>query len=153
MTEPMNAAPSQPSEPLARVPWKSTLLASAVAAGLSCAGWWAGCRLLAHSVDMGPDTVRIGCSGIILTWVVSALSMLALTPWTARPISTLAALWMGSTIIRLLVTPAGAYLLYLSSPSAPKALALAVGLGYFVQLMTEAGSIAAGMSKALVPTR
>ena len=149
----MSTAPSAPPEPLARVPWKSTLLAGAAAAGLSCAGWWAGCRLLAPTVAMGPDTIRIGCYGIILTWVVAALSMLALTPWTARPISTLAALWMGSTIIRLLVTPAGAYLLYLSTPSAPKALALAVGLGYFVQLMTEAGSIAAGMAKALVPTK
>lgn len=149
----MTAAPAAAPEPVARVPWKSTLIAGAVAAGLSCAGWWAGCRLLAPTVEMSPDAVRIGCSGIILTWVVAALSMLVLTPWTARPISTLAALWMGSTIIRLLVTPAGAYLLYLSSPSAPKALALAVGLGYFVQLMTEASSIAAGMAKALVPTK
>ena len=149
----MSSAPATPPEPLARVPWKSTLLMGVAAAGLSCAGWWAGCRLLAPTVEMGPDTVKIGCYGIILTWVVAALSMLALTPWTARPVSTLAALWMGSTIIRLLVTPAGAYLLYLSTPSAPKALALAVGLGYFVQLMTEAGSIAAGMAKALVPTK
>ncbi|MBU3728713.1 MAG: hypothetical protein FGM37_05620 [Phycisphaerales bacterium] len=149
----MNTTPAAPPEPMARVPWKSTLIAGVVAAGLSCAGWWAGCRLLAPTVELSPDTVRIGCSGIILTWVVAALSMLALTPWTARPFSTLAALWMGSTIIRLLVTPAGAYLLYLSSPSAPKALALAVGLGYFVQLMTEASSIAAGLAKALVPTK
>ena len=149
----MSASPTAPAEPLARVPWKSTLLFGAVAAGLSCAGWWAGCQLIAPTVELSPDTVRIGCSGILLTWVVAALSLLALTPWTARPISTLAALWMGSTIIRLLVTPAGAYLLYLSSPSAPKALALAVGLGYFVQLMTEASSIAAGMAKALVPTK
>lgn len=147
----MSAAPATPPEPLARVPWKSTLLAGAVSAGLCCAGWWAGCRLLSQTVEMGPDTVRIGCYGIILTWVVAALSILALTPWTARPISTLAALWMGSTVIRLLVTPAGAYLLYLSTPSAPKALALAVGLGYVIQLFAEASAIAAGMAKALVP--
>jgi hypothetical protein len=149
----MSAAPSTPAEPLARVPWVSCLIGGAVAAGLSCAGWWAGCRMLSGTVEMGPDTVRIGCYGILLTWAVAALSTLVLTPWTARPISTLAALWMGSTLVRLLVTPAGAYLLYLSSPSAPKALALAVGLGYFVQLMTEASSIAAGMAKALVPTK
>ena len=149
----MSAAPAATPEPMARVPWKGSLAAGAVAAGLSCAGWWAGCRLLSGTVEMGPDTVRIGCYSIILTWAVTAVSMLALTPWTARPISTLAALWMGATLIRLLVTPAGAYLLYLSSPSAPKALALAVGLGYLVQLMTEASSIAAGMAKALVPPK
>lgn len=143
-------APVRP-EPMARVPWRRVLATGALVAALSCAGWWAGCQLLGPTLQVDPSAVRVGCSGIILVWIVSALSMLALTPWTERPISTLAALWMGATLIRLVATPAGAYLLYLSTPSAPKALALAVGLGYVIQLFAEASAIAAGMAKALVP--
>lgn len=138
-------------EPMAQVPWRSVLVTGAAVAALSCAGWWAGCRMLGDTLQADPSAVKVGCLGIVLVWVVSALSMLALTPWTRRPISTLAALWMGATLIRLVVTPVGAYLLYLSTPSAPKALALAVGLGYVIQLFAEASAIAAGMAKALVP--
>lgn len=107
----------------------SVVLSSLVAGGLV--------SLL--GVMMGwADWDRAGIWGGVLVAICTAGGVLAITPWKPRPMTMWVAIWLGQTVVRMLVTPAAAYLLYSATSIRPMALAAAVGSCYLAAVVVEA---------------
>ena len=92
----------------------------------------------------GGDTSHAvaGPAGAGVVAVVALLSVLVMTPWKARPMDLWMTFWLAGTVVRLLLTPVGAFLLYSATPLPASALALAVALAYLVTVLTESSVLA-----------
>lgn len=83
------------------------------------------------------STAIAGPAGAGVVAVVAVISILVMTPWKSRPMDLWMTFWLAGTVVRLLVTPAGAFLLYSATPLPASALALSVALAYLVTVLTE----------------
>jgi hypothetical protein len=98
----------------------------------------AGSAFAAASWVLGRGEPVAGLAAAALVAVTTVAGLLAITPWKRRPIATWIAMWQGQTLLRLLVTPIGAWLLYSATSLELVPLALAVGLTYFLTVVSEA---------------
>jgi hypothetical protein len=76
--------------------------------------------------------------------------VLAMTPWKTRPMTDWWTMWLGAMVLRLLATPALAYLLYSAAPLSPEAMCLAVAASYLAALLAEAVGIARHVGRVLL---
>ena len=60
-----------------------------------------------------------------------------MTPWRPRDLGMWMTMWMAATVLRLLLTPALAYLLYSATSLSGMALGLAIVTSYFLALLAE----------------
>ncbi len=114
-------------------------------AALSCGAWLAAPRL-------GPWDAGVAVAGVAGALLVGGLTIVALLvvrPWKVRPISTWMNLWIGGTVLRLLLIPAATYLLYSATSLSATALALSVGLTYVLTLFAEAAVLALYVRRAV----
>lgn len=88
-----------------------------------------------------------GPAGAGVVAIVALLSVLVMTPWKARPMDLWMTFWLAGTVVRLLITPLGAFLLYSATPLPANALALAVALAYLVTVLTESVVLARHVRK------
>ena len=114
-------------------------------AALSASAWLAAPRL-------GPWDAEVavaGVAGAVLVGALAIVVLLAVWPWKMRPMSTWMNLWLGGTVLRLLLIPAATYLLYSATSLSATALALSVGLTYVLTLFAEAAVLALYVRRAL----
>lgn len=141
MTTPSQArvpgVPGVPGEPVTALPTRR-LLATVVVAALAAAGAWA----LAVIAAGRPEIVREGVAGATLVALVSAGSVLAIRPWTARALGDWAGPWLGGMLLRLLLTPAVAWLVYSAAPLSLVPLMLSVAVTYITVQISEAAAVA-----------
>lgn len=109
--------------------------AAALVTGLA---WYAVTRLV------GPwqDAALTGLMGAIVVAAVAAVSVVAMTPWKRRPMADWMSWWLAGTVVRLLVTPACAFLLYSAARLEAEPLALSVATAYLVTVLTETAVLA-----------
>ncbi len=76
----------------------------------------------------------VGGAAVALTGILGVLIM---TPWRPRDMGMWMTMWMAATVLRLLLTPALAYLLYSATSLSGTALGLAIVFSYFLALLAE----------------
>lgn len=80
--------------------------------------------------------------GAVVVVAVAAVTTLAMTPWMQRPMSSWMTMWLGGTVMRLLLTPVAGFLLYSAALPDRTAFGLSIGLSYLLTLLAEAGVLA-----------
>ena len=133
-TEPMLALPSR------------TLFATVGGVSLLCGIGWAAVSLV---LGQTTETVTSGVIGAAITAAVSLLAVLVMTPWKTRPMTAWMTMWLGGTVLRLLVTPALTWLVYSAASLSAKPLALSVAVTYVLTLLSEAAVLSAYVKKRL----
>ena len=81
---------------------------------------------------------RAGVFGGAVVMACTTLGLLAISPWTPRPVPMWVSMWLGQTVVRLLVTPVVAYLVYSAASVPLMAFASAVGACYLAAVLIEA---------------
>lgn len=137
---------SQPQQELV-LAWPGWRLIGTIAgvAALCASAWLAAPRL-------GPWDAEVavaGVAGAVLVGALTIVALLAVWPWKVRPMSTWMNLWIGGTVLRLLLIPAATYLLYSATSLSATALALSVGLTYVLTLFAEAAVLALYVRRAV----
>jgi hypothetical protein len=128
---------NQSREPVTALP-TLRLLATVGCAGVAAAGIWAGAVVATGRTGL----VAEGAAGAGLVALVSAASILAIRPWRPRAMGDWAGPWLGGILLRLLVTPAVAWLVYSATPLSPVPLLLSVALAYMIVQISEAATVA-----------
>jgi len=105
---------------------------------LTYAGWltvvWLG--------GFGVEAVVAGLAGAALVAAVGVAAALMMRPWRPRPVSEWMTWWLGGIVVRLLVTPPAAYLLYSATSLSGTPLLLAVAITYVIVQCGEAAVLA-----------
>lgn len=127
MASPMTPATEQPGVALPA----GKLLGAALAASLAAGGLFAAAS---WATGRGEPAAGLGAAAIVAACTVG--SLVAITPWKRRPVQLWMSMWLGQMLLRLVVTPIATYLLY--SATSLAALPLAVGITYFVTVVSEA---------------
>ncbi len=105
---------------------------------LTAVGWlvvvWAG--------GFGTKTGTAGLAGAAVVAVVGVAAALMMRPWRPRLVSWWVSWWLGGILVRLLVTPAAAYLLYSATSLSGTPLLLSVATTYVIVQCGEAAVLA-----------
>ena len=83
-----------------------------------------------------------GLAGAAVVTVVSVAASLMMRPWRPRLLSWWVSWWLGGILVRLLVTPAAAYLLYSATSLSGTPLLLSVATTYVIVQCGEAAVLA-----------
>ncbi len=111
-----------------------------------CAGAW----LAAPRLGPWDTGVAVaGVAGAVLVGGLAIVALLVVRPWKMRPLGTWMNLWMGGTVLRLLLVPAATYLLYSATSLSATPLALSVALTYLLTLFAEAAVLALYVRRAV----
>lgn len=86
---------------------------------------------------------------MVLAIYIATTAML--TPWKARRMGDWMTFWLGATVVRLLLTPVGVWVLYSASLRDVRTLGLAVALSYVLCLFFETGTLAWFLNRRLAP--
>ncbi len=124
-------------EPVTALPTRR-LLAAIALSGLAAAGIWAGAVVATGRHGL----VAEGAAGAGVVSVVSAASVLAIRPWRPRPMGDWTGPWLGGILLRLLLTPALAWLVYSATPLSLVPLMLSVAVAYVTVQISEAATVA-----------
>lgn len=106
----------------------------------------------AIAVLAGPwseDLLIAALAGAGVVALASVVGVLVMTPWATRPMSLWMTFWLGATVVRLLLTPLLAFVVYSATSLDSTSLILALAIAYFCTLMGEAAVIAASVRQAL----
>ncbi len=106
--------------------------------GLTYAGWTAVVWLGGFDVEAVPA----GLAGATVVAAVGVAAALLMRPWRARPVSEWMTWWLGGIVVRLLVTPPAAYLLYSATSLSGTPLLLSVATTYVIVQCGEAAVLA-----------
>ncbi len=90
----------------------------------------------------GVEAVVAGLAGAALVAAVGVAAALMMRPWRPRPVSEWMTWWLGGIVVRLLVTPPAAYLLYSATSLSGTPLLLAVAITYVIVQCGEAAVLA-----------
>jgi hypothetical protein len=132
-------------EPVVSLPTAAMLAVGILVPLLAGGTWWL-------AATLGPWTAAAalaGLAGAAATAVATIVSTLVIGPWHERPVSLWMSIWLGGTVVRLLLTPALAFLLYSAAPLSPTALAGSVGITYLVTLLSEVAVIARHLRRVM----
>ncbi len=133
---PASAAHSQ--EPTLPLPTRRMLLTVAVASAATTLAWIA----VASVVMPRREILATGAAGAAVVAAVSALGVLVIRPWRTRTVSAWTTAWLGATVLRLVVTPVVAYVLYSATALSLTPLMLSVAVTYVVVQVSEAAAVA-----------
>ena len=140
---------AHPDEPVLRLPTRP-LLAIGLAVPLLCGALAAAALLLIGRWGSDPAWGALAGGGVIAATAV--LGTLVIGPWKERPIGIWMSLWMGGTIVRLVVAPGLTYLLYSATSLSPLALSLTVAFTYLITLLAEVYVLAGHMNRTTTAT-
>lgn len=137
---------AHPVEPRLSLPILPLITASvggalAVGAAVTLIGWVIG--------RGGPFTMAGAAAGGVVA-LASVLSTVASVPWIPKPASTAMLAWLAGSMLRMLLTATGAFLVYSAPPSgwlpglneARAPFLLAVATAYLTGLLVEVGVVA-----------
>jgi hypothetical protein len=114
------------------------LLTIAAGSVVTMAAWAAVARLVAP----GREVLAAGGAGAAVVAAVGVLAVLVIRPWRTRPVSAWINWWLGAMVLRILLTPAAAYLLYSATALSLTPLMLSVAATYVVVQVSEAAAVA-----------
>lgn len=143
----MTAQTASHDEPLISLPTGRLLVAVIGACATSTAAWLGVVSLGAW----GREVLMAGPVGALAVAVTGVAGVVVMTPWKTRDMITWWTMWLAATVLRLLLTPVAAFLLYSATPLSPEALCLAIAASYFLALMAEAAIIARHVHRATQP--
>lgn len=115
------------------------LLLTVFAAAAVMTVLWAGA---VFALRMPAEIMQAGLVGIGLVTVIALGGVLVMLPWIPRSIMTWTSTWIGSSVFRLLLTPAITFVLYSATSLPPVPLVLGVASAYLVVLLSEAAILA-----------
>ncbi len=128
----------QGQEPSMSLPTALLVVTVGAAAVSSAAGWVA----MAWAAGLGREVSVAGVAGAAVVAVVSLLGLGVMTPWKSRDVSGWMTMWLAATVVRLLLTPVSAYLLYSATSLRLTPFMLSVAVTYMVVLFCEAAVLA-----------
>lgn len=115
----------------------------------ACAMAGAASSLLARIAWPGQGLAVVGPASAAVAAVAMVGGLLAVAPWKARPIGLWPTFWLASTVLRMLLTPILAYLLYSATPFGAAAVAINVVAAYLLALAGEVVVLAGFLKRAL----
>ncbi len=125
-------------EPTIALPTARTVGSIVGLSALTAVGWlavvWVG--------EFGSKAGTAGVAGAAVVAVVSIAAALMMRPWRPRLLSSWVSWWLGGILVRLLVTPAAAYLLYSATSLSGTPLLLSVATTYVIVQCGEAAVLA-----------
>lgn len=127
MVEPRPTA----AEPLLTLPTGRLLQAVVLSNAAAAGGWTLVCSLF----GFGNDTITTGVIGVALVAAVTIAGVFAIVPWMAKPASITMMLWLVADVFGMLLTLAGAFLLYSATSLSSRPLLLGVVVAYFLTLL------------------
>ncbi|MCZ6836727.1 MAG: hypothetical protein O7G85_13200 [Planctomycetota bacterium] len=130
------------------MPTKRLIVAVLVGAIASSLIW----MLVVSIASLSRQTMLAGPVGAGLVAFTTLLGILVMSPWQTREISLWWTMWLASMVLRLLLTPALAFLLYSATSFSPEAMCLAVAASYFLTLGAEVVVIQNHVSSVLQPS-
>ncbi len=141
-TAPTTTPETASGEPFIALPTRRLLLAVCAAAAATALMW----AVVATAIgpigqNPGPQIVE-GAAGAAVVAVVGILGVLLIRPWKKRAMSSWTTMWLAATVMRLLLTPALAYLLYSAAPLSLTPLMLSVAVTYVIVQSSEAAALA-----------
>ena len=127
--------------PELRLPAKALLLGWILTSILMFLGCWLFTPWLlgllsASEADAGSDSGS-AVLGAVISSVMTGLGLLVVTPWRPRPATEMPLVWLASTVIRFLATPAVAFLLYFAIHPPTRPFVLGLALCYLALLFVE----------------
>lgn len=132
MTIPAATSPMS-DEPAIALP-TGRLLAAASGAAIAVGGGWV---VVALIVGAAPPMVRVGLWSAAIVMVAMTAGLLVIAPWRTRPIGLWMSLWLGGTLVRLIVAGGLAYVLYSATQVSEWSVLAGVGGAYFLALISE----------------
>ncbi|MHC4769219.1 MAG: hypothetical protein ACYTEI_10970 [Planctomycetota bacterium] len=101
----MSTPAADTKEPSLALPTWRMLLTIAAGTVATFLGW----AVVTSIVEPGRQVLVAGGAGAAVVAAVSALGALVICPWRTRPVGDWINWWMGSLVLRILLTPAVAY--------------------------------------------
>lgn len=126
------------NEPTMRFPTGRLLGAAALGGAAGVAGVYL--ASLVPNWDVSFNIAAVIGAGLVV--VIATLATLVMTPWVRRPMSAWMTMWLAGTVMRLLLTPLAAVLLYSATTPDRTTFGLSIGLSYLLALLIEAGVLA-----------
>jgi hypothetical protein len=114
------------------------LLTIAAGSVVTMAAW----AVVAWVVAPRREVLVAGAAGAAVVVTVSVLAVLVIRPWRTRPVSAWINWWLGAMVLRILLTPTVAYLLYSATALSLTPLMLSVAATYVVVQVSEAAAVA-----------
>ena len=133
------------AEPIAALP-TGTMLAAACGGAITTAVLW-GLALLVIPAAQGTLPTALAAIGLVLVIYIATTMMI--TPWKPRRMGDWMTFWLAATVVRLLVTPVAAWVLYSAALLEVRPFGLAVALCYVLCLFLETGTIAWFLNRRL----
>jgi hypothetical protein len=134
----MSTPATSTNEPSLALPTWRMLLTIAAGTVAAILGW----AVVTSIVAPGRAVLVAGAAGMAVVAAVSVLGVLVICPWRTRPVSAWINWWLGAMVLRLLLTPAAAYLLYSATALSLTPLMLSVAVTYVVVQVSEAAVVA-----------
>lgn len=131
-------------EPAIALPVGSLITASIIGAAAPGAIWTIGAMI----GGFGWNIASAGLLGAGVVIIAMIAGLLVLTPWKARPIAIWGPLWLGGILVRLVLTPLLAWVLYSATSIQPEAFGACVGITYITALLTEVSVLARFVRRA-----
>jgi len=133
-----DAGGERPAEPVVRLPAELMFSAFACVVILTAVVW----SVLVFIGLLGWDAALAGMLGALASFVVGGAGLLLMKPWKPRSTGDLALLWLGSTVVRVLLTPLLALVLYFAAHPPIYPFVLGAGTAYLALLVLETALVA-----------
>jgi hypothetical protein len=134
----MSTSDAGSREPSLALPTWRMLLTIAAGTAATFLGW----AVVTSIVAPGREVLVAGGAGAAVVAAVSVLGALVICPWRTRAVGDWINWWMGSMVLRILLTPVVAYLLYSATALSLTPLMLSVAVTYVVVQVSEAAAVA-----------
>jgi hypothetical protein len=136
--DPKSTSDAGSIEPSLALPTWRMLLTIGAGTVATFLGW----AVVTSIVAPGREILGAGGAGAVTVAAVSVLAVLVICPWRIRPVSAWINWWLGAMVLRILLTPVVAYLLYSATALGLTPLMLSVAATYVVVQVSEAAAVA-----------
>ena len=136
--EARSASDAGSREPSLALPTRRMLLTIAAGTATTFLGW----AVVTSIIVPGREVLVAGGAGAAVVAAVSVIGALIISPWRIRPVGDWINWWLGSMVLRILLTPVVAYLLYSATALSLTPLMLSVAATYVVVQVSEAAAVA-----------
>ncbi len=107
--------------------------------------WW----LVARVGPWSDAFAWAGVCGAAVTAAATLAGTLIIGPWKRHPVHHWMSLWLAGVVVRLLLAPVLAYLLYSAAPLGLAPFGLSIGLTYLLTILSEAALLSRHLQRVL----
>lgn len=134
-------------EPVVALPTAALIATTMLIPATTAIVWWAVAALAGTTAPVA----LAGPLGAGVAGLAALASLLAIGPWKTRPLGLWMSFWLAGALVRLLLTPLLAYLIYSAARLDASALGIAVGATYLLTLLSETAVLSGCMRRAVAP--